>query len=570
MPSHENSSPSRLAESLDSMAATQQMPASEIEQTLPNLTETPLAESRTKSRPQVRFTDQSSHALSQELNDLLRRRMKIASGLLGAGFLAFLIKTLIVGPKLETLLNQMTLGTHLLCTIVALFTCLRLCMNCPLLLKNLRTFELLVFGTPVILFTLLTIESTWLSLEQGFQYPVATPWLLLIFTYAMFIPNTWKRAAIVLGSISLIPSVTLAAIKFQVLGTPLDSIMEISSRGGLIENLMIMTLGTVISVYGVFTVRRLRTAEFKARKLGQYQLKELIGRGGMGEVYLAEHLLLKRPCAVKLIRSDQALDPQTMVRFEREVKMTAKLTHWNSIEVYDYGHTADGTFYYVMEFLPGMSLEQLIKQHGPMPASRVVYLLKQICEALYEAHSLGMIHRDLKPGNIFSAYRGGQWDVAKLLDFGLVKTLGLNEDISVTQTGTVTGSPLYMSPEQAQGDDPDARSDIYSLGVVAYHLLTGQPPFRGDHAIKVIIAHSSEIPKPLRELKDNIPEDVEEIVLKALQKAPEDRFQSIHEMLQAFEGCSCARDWDSDQSTQWWQANDKQNEANQELDETIS
>src|SRR5262249_41007788 len=201
--------------------------------------------------------------------------------------------------------------------------------------------------------------------------------------------------------------------------------------------------------------------------------------GGMGEVYRAEHLLLRRPCAIKLIRPERAGDLQNLRRFEREVQAMATLTNWHTVEVYDYGHAADGTFYYVMELLPGLTLDQLVRQYGPLPPARAVHLLRQVCVALREAHAVGLIHRDIKPSNVIVGERGGLPDVAKLLDFGLVRSVGLSPSGErVTQTGSVVGTPSYMSPEQAS-DSPevDVRSDFYSLGAVAYFLLTGRPPF---------------------------------------------------------------------------------------------
>jgi serine/threonine protein kinase len=199
----------------------------------------------------------------------------------------------------------------------------------------------------------------------------------------------------------------------------------------------------------------------KAKELGQYKLKRLLGSGGMGEVYLAEHLLMKRPCAIKMIKPEKAGDPRVLARFEREVRATAKLSHWNNIDIFDYGRAADGTFYYVMEFLPGMNLGDLVRRFGPLAPERVIHLMRQTCDALAEAHGAGLIHRDIKPANIFAAERGGHKDIAKLLDFGLVKPITNIDQGSLTQEGALTGSPLYMSPEQATGDaDPDARSDI--------------------------------------------------------------------------------------------------------------
>ena len=247
------------------------------------------------------------------------------------------------------------------------------------------------------------------------------------------------------------------------------------------------------SVLGVDIIGGLRREAFEARQLGQYRLTRRIGAGGMGEVYLAEHQLLKRPCVVKLIRPDKSGDPKNVARFQREVRATAKLSHWNTVEIFDYGSTADGTFYYVMEYLPGMSLGEIVERFGPMSPERVIYLLEQACDALSEAHAAGLIHRDIKPANIFAAKRGGVYDVAKLLDFGLVKPLVDDEPIHLTIEGAIAGSPLFMSPEQAVGDSqPDARSDIYALGAVGYYLLTGRPPFQSDKAIKVMLAHAHD------------------------------------------------------------------------------
>ncbi len=205
-------------------------------------------------------------------------------------------------------------------------------------------------------------------------------------------------------------------------------------------------------MFGSHRIQVLEEQAFEAQQLGQYRLGKRLGSGGMGEVYLAEHLLLRRPCAVKLIRPEQAGDPTNLQRFEREVQAMATLTHYNTVEIYDYGHADDGTFYYVMEYLPGQNLEHLVGNHGPLPPARAIHLLRQVCRALREAHGVGLLHRDIKPSNIIACERGGVYDVVKLLDFGLVQEtrLGKNDD-RLTQHGTIIGSPPYMSPEQAAG-----------------------------------------------------------------------------------------------------------------------
>jgi serine/threonine-protein kinase len=310
----------------------------------------------------------------------------------------------------------------------------------------------------------------------------------------------------------------------------------------------------LVAVFGTYVINSVRREAFKARQLGQYCLKKKLGSGGMGEVFQAEHQLLKRPCAVKLIKPDRQTDAAALARFEREVQSTAKLTHWNSIEIYDYGHSDDGTFYYVMEFLPGMSLEDLVKCHGPLPPERAVHFLRQVCMALREAHAKGLIHRDIKPANVFAAERGGVYDVAKLLDFGLVREQRRDEaDPKLTQPGSFSGSPLYMCPEQVKAYDKlDARSDIYSLGGVAYFLVTGRPPFVGDTSWDIIAAHSRDPLEPPAKLNPAVPEDLERVIIRCLAKMPANRFQDVQSLDQALAACGCAGQWTDQQAAAWW------------------
>jgi serine/threonine-protein kinase len=378
----------------------------------------------------------------------------------------------------------------------------------------------------------------------------------LIFTYALFIPNTWQRAAIVLGAMGLMPAVILAYLYWFV--PEFSQLAATVAYSGFISGqVLIIAIAVMVGVVGVHTIGTLRREAFAARQLGQYRLKQRLGSGGMGEVYLAEHQMMKRPCAVKLIRPEKAGDPRMLARFEREVRATAKLSHWNSIDIYDYGRTADGTFYYVMEYLPGHNVGELVAEYGPMRPARALYLMDQVCAALAEAHGIGLVHRDIKPANIFCAYRGGVFDVAKLLDFGLAKpTVEVNGEAQLTMEGTVTGSPLFMSPEQASGEDNvDGRSDIYSLGAVMYYLLTGQPPFMSDNPLKVLIAHASEEVVPPRQINPELPVELEEIVLRCLEKDPDHRFQDVAELRRALAELEFSDTWSSERAAEWWGCN---------------
>ena len=242
---------------------------------------------------------------------------------------------------------------------------------------------------------------------------------------------------------------------------------------------------------------------------------------------------------LKLIRPDREADQEALERFEREVRLTATLSHPNTVEIFDYGRTEDGTYYYVMEYLPGLSLAELVERHGPLPPARAVYLLRQICLALRKAHAPGLIHRDVKPSNIFAARRGGTDDVAKLLDFGLVLTIVAGRALHSSGGDKVVGTPRFMSPEQVMnGQELDERSDIYSLGAVAYYLLTGRPPFDEGGGIAAMIAHTRDPVEPPSSVRENIPQDLERVVLRCLAKAPADRFQDAKSLERALSECA--------------------------------
>jgi tRNA A-37 threonylcarbamoyl transferase component Bud32 len=434
----------------------------------------------------------------------------------------------------------------------------------PLSLARLRLLEL---GMVIALASFITFYQTSRFIERSVgKDPIRAQLVMknfvlltsiLILTYGIYVPKSWRRAAVVSGALALIP---LASILGSYLGYPKDLVWVFERRDdGLVpmrlfgvDAVFLLTLAA-ISAFGAHTITGLRQQVVEARQLGQYRLGRRIGSGGMGDVYLAEHQLLKRPCAVKLIRPGELLKSGTIKRFEREVRINATLSHPNIVEIFDYGRTEDGVYYYVMEYLPGLSLAELVARHGPLPPERAVHLLRQVCLALHEAHDAGVIHRDIKPSNIFAARRGGRDDVAKLLDFGLVQPAPTKLSADPSREGQIVGTPLYISPEQALGERKlDARSDIYSLGAVAYFLLTGRPPFDEGSAIAAIIAHARDQASPPSQFRADLPADLERVVMRCLAKPRTDRYPDAESLELALAECACAGKWDKAQARRWW------------------
>jgi len=299
----------------------------------------------------------------------------------------------------------------------------------------------------------------------------------------------------------------------------------------------------------------------EARDIGSYQLVEQLGSGGMGEVWVAKHRMLARPAAIKLIRPEvlgrsEADRMAVARRFEREARATAALRSYHTISLYDFGVTEEGSFYYVMELLEGMNLDELIKSHGPIPAARAVYLLRQVCHSLADAHENGMIHRDIKPANIFVCRLGSDFDFIKVLDFGLVKTPeGLDPGATeLTVEGMAYGTPGFMAPEVALGKtDIDGRVDVYGVGCVGYWLLTGQRVFTGETPMVEIVHHIHSLPVPPSErTRAEIPALLEKVMLACLEKAPADRPQSARALGTLLAQSVPEGDWNQEMAEEWW------------------
>jgi eukaryotic-like serine/threonine-protein kinase len=485
---------------------------------------------------------------------LLRRRLRV----LFAGFaLIFGLATLVLfWTRVFPVLRQgasirpfvwISFASYALLVVTAAVCARLLWSSRPFSLRALRTMELVGFSS-VVLIEVSRIYVSWRAAEIFAYVPAdalgitllsgrqSLTWFALIVAYGTLIPNTWRRCAVVVGTLAATPIAAAVVCNslFGVLDGRLFSIY-------LFDLSIWMVCASGFAIYGSHRIDVLRKEVIEARTLGQYQLKRLLGAGGMGEVYLAEHLLLRRPCAIKLIRRDRAGDAESLLRFEREVQATATLTHANTVQVYDYGHTDDGTFYYAMEYLPGLTLAELVKRDGPVPASRTIHLLRQICGALSEAHGRGLIHRDVKPSNIIVCERGGVRDVAKLLDFGAVQptAAAVTEDGAPSGQKAMIGTPGFMSPEQVSRTViVDARSDIYSLGGVAYFLLTGAPPFVRATAAQMAAAHLREPVIPPDNIRPDVPADLQAIVLRCLNKNADDRYQSADTLTAALLQCA--------------------------------
>jgi serine/threonine protein kinase len=319
----------------------------------------------------------------------------------------------------------------------------------------------------------------------------------------------------------------------------------------------------------VFTVivarlrREAQKAAIEAQQLGQYQLERKLGTGGMGVVYKGMHAMLRRPTAIKMLDVDKVNDA-SIQRFEREVQITCQLNHPNTIAIYDYGRTPEGVFYYAMEYLDGMTLQTLVDRYGPLSESRALHILTQICGSLHEAHALGLVHRDIKPANIMLNYRGNEPDVVKVLDFGLVKAVNEAQK-STTVANSLTGTPLYMSPEAIQAPNlVDARSDLYAVGAVGFFLLTGQPVFDAASIVELCQKHITAIPDtPSKRTGRQISEELEATLMACLEKSPFKRPASARELSQRLSRCPAAGKWSVDEADLWWTRHDRgEQEAN--------
>jgi hypothetical protein len=402
--------------------------------------------------------------------------------------------------------------------------------------RALRACDIIVYTAAALGMALMCVEF------RGLASPYVPGFCLVLLSRTVTSQDPWKRGLVMTG----VPVASFFAVLFG------SAALSPAMAAQLKDSAAITTLGVnaayVLSTYVLLVicghiVWSLKRQIFEARNLGRYRLKRRLAAGGMGDVWIAYHPGLKRDVAVKILRPEAIeRSSSALARFEREVRATAALVHPNTVRVYDYGMTEDGLWYYVMELLEGETLAEHVARLGPLTPARVVHIVGQAARALAEAHEHGIVHRDVKPENLFLTSLGGEHDFVKVLDFGIAKVQ--SADVTMTETGSMLGTPQYISPEVATGQVADARSDVYGLGTVLYFLLCGHPPFEADSAGAVIFAHVHERPPPpSRILGRQLPTDVEAVVMRSLEKNPKERYATAAELALALSACELAGSW---------------------------
>jgi eukaryotic-like serine/threonine-protein kinase len=422
-------------------------------------------------------------------------------------------------------------------------------------------------GSTLRVSTLVAIDATltiflcasWAMLALGLprSEPIEFSILLAIthtlIARSVFVPSSFRQT-LWIGAVGVLPGMGFIAhrgMEFAV----------VSGSPGRVATFIVFSAlwsaaAAITSALNSRKIFGLRAHIREVGKLGQYTLQEKLGEGGMGVVYRATHAMLRRPAAIKLLHPERS-GATDLARFEREVQSTSRLTHPNTISIFDYGRTADGAFYYVMEYLEGLDLEQLVEEDGPVEAARAAWILAQASGSLAEAHARGLIHRDIKPANIMLTERPDEPDVVKVVDFGLVKAIeGLSGDVAATNLNAITGTPLYLAPEAITSPDAvDARSDLYALGAVGYFLLTGHNVFEAKTVVEVLGKHLNAIPVPLSErLGKPVPEDLAALILSCLAKSPEGRPASAAALRTGLRASAAFARYDAAAATAWWRA----------------
>jgi len=497
------------------------------------------------SRPAPGLVLADSRAEAEALAYLQRRLILfygVTLALAGVLFVAGLLMTLLAG---QGALLDPSRFVHLgaLLAAAGILAVLRRCALRARTLILLDGLGLYVsIGACVAIYALLYREA-----------PLAMPTILILFLVAraVAVPCSPKTTlALSVPAPLLLLAIQLAhGTVYAQPGVPMEPAVF---RLYAIWNTIVAGLGVGIATLASHVGLGLRLRLKEATRLGQYQLEERIGQGSMGEVFRARHAMLRRPTAIKVIHPD-ATDPELLKRFEQEVRQTSRLSHPNTVAIFDYGRTPEGAFYYAMEYLDGPDLRQLVEQGGPFPAARAIHVLCQACGALAEAHDAGLVHRDIKPGNLVLCSRGGEHDILKVVDFGLVKDLSRDAG-SLTQVGQICGTPETIAPEVLGGAGVTPAADLYALGIVGYYLVTAQGPFDARSAAELIGHHLHTAPVPPRARRADVPEDLEAVLLRCLAKDPGGRPGSARALRADLRACGDAGRWGEEEAAAWWQA----------------
>lgn len=432
--------------------------------------------------------------------------------------------------------------------------------------RTLRGLEVVLFGgllasLAITQYAILggALQQSYLGFFRQMVNRVPGLYVLAMVTHGMLVPNRWKRTAVFSGIAAVVP-VALGMVVYQQHGTLIDRL----PRSELIETqsfaLLLLATGAFIASYGARIIHEYRRELAEMDDAGMYVLEKKLGSGGMGDVWCAQHRMLRRPVAIKMMRPELLTGGKDVKhdvlreRFRREARATASLQSPHSVQLYDFGITQDGIFFYVMEYLEGLDLATLVKRYGPLPPERVIYLLRQAAESLREAHERGVVHRDVKPGNIHVGQLAGTWDWVKVLDFGLVKMAGEPDQTTITGEGITTGTPAFFPPEMTGGASAaDERSDIYALAAVAYWLVTGQLMFPDRTPLEMMVAHAKEDPvPPSKRVELQIPAELDAIIMRGLAKDPGDRPQDMRELIEALDAVPVDERWSAERAGEWW------------------
>jgi hypothetical protein len=490
--------------------------------------------------------------MPSEWLETARARLAAIAGFLGLAEL-FLLVVFVYGPLPDAFVPRfITLNRDALVLeagvsiLVAVLTGMRW-----LPLKHVLTVGM-VFQVFVCWMTSLEMaRGTWVTFGHLPVVTWTTPFIVL---FPLLIPAPPGRTLLVAVMSAITRPATLIYMGWRdgLEAGPGDLMVAVMSPAGAV----------VLAMFGSKLMYRISREVASAREMGSYRLESLLGQGGMGEVWRASHRMLARPAAVKLIRTEAMgvsgpdASQAMLDRFEREAQVTANLKSGHTVELYDFGRADNGTFYYVMELLDGVDLENLVKKFGPLPPERVVHLLSQLCHSLDEAHTEGLVHRDIKPANVFACRYGRDLDYVKVLDFGLVKGVAqLEGNVSLTAGDVVIGTPAFMAPEMAMGGTVDGRTDLYAVGCLAYWLLSGQLVFERNTPMAVVVAHTSETPTPISELVEiDIPSGLEAVISRCLEKSPDDRPASAAELAAMLSEIDCMQPWTAERAKSWWRS----------------